>query len=388
MAGGAVGNPVGRGDDLLVVAVEEVDLEALDAHVGIVLHHGLGDGAVAERVAADEVAPAGPEDDAHALLLAVGDQALQVDGGIELLHERLTAAPALVDDDILQVVVGGEVDIIQIGIGVHAALEVDTRDVGVVPPVPGHFARLDPRGVLDAALGGQPLRHVAVEDVGIALRDDHGAPGQAALAAQLSDEIGPFGRHEVQSAIAADLLLQGIRRKLGHQPLALRAVGFRPLQEHAGVVLHAGIHHDGLKLCCLRPVGQADGQGRDGQRVAEHLRQPLLVVIRLKRVAIPLAATVVVDVGHKGLIVVGKAEFGGFIDHGRGFCILADEAVGGPVVVGPHLDGHLLVGAEQQLSIRVADGGLLIERCLETGADAVAGHLARLAEAQQLVALL
>ena len=39
--GGTLGNLVGRTDNLLVVAVEEVHLKALDAHRGIVLEDGL-----------------------------------------------------------------------------------------------------------------------------------------------------------------------------------------------------------------------------------------------------------------------------------------------------------------------------------------------------------
>ncbi len=107
-----IGNPVGRCDGLLVVAVEEVHLEAFDAHVLIMLHHGIGLCDVSCRVVGNQVAPAGPEYDAHAFLLSVGDESLQVYLRVELLHEALLAAPSLVDDDILQPVVGGEVYIV------------------------------------------------------------------------------------------------------------------------------------------------------------------------------------------------------------------------------------------------------------------------------------
>ena len=48
----------------LVIAVEEVYLEALDTHVGIVFEVGLG--------VLDGIAPRRPQNDAYALLLAVG----------------------------------------------------------------------------------------------------------------------------------------------------------------------------------------------------------------------------------------------------------------------------------------------------------------------------
>ena len=108
----AVGQSVGRGDDFLVIAVEEVHLEALHAAARVVAHHRLGLVVAVGRAVADEVSPARPQDDAHALLLTVGYQAVQVDGVAQVFHERLLAAPALVDDDVLQVVPCGEVYII------------------------------------------------------------------------------------------------------------------------------------------------------------------------------------------------------------------------------------------------------------------------------------
>ena len=64
---------IGRGDGLLVVAVEEVNLKALDAHIGIVFHHSIRYSDVTQRIAAYEVTPAGPQDDAHTFLLAIGN---------------------------------------------------------------------------------------------------------------------------------------------------------------------------------------------------------------------------------------------------------------------------------------------------------------------------
>ena len=154
------------------------------------------------------------------------------------------------------------------------------------------------------------------------------------------------------------------------------------LQEEPRIVLQAGIHHDGLHA-----IGQADCQRGDGQGVAEHLRQGRLVVIGLEGVGIALAATVVVDVGHKGLIVGGKAKFHGFIVHHEGFVVAADEAIGRTVVIGSDLDGELLCRIEQQLSVFIADGLLLIKRVLEAAIDALLRHLADLTKTERLLAL-
>ena len=103
---------IGRGDGLLVVAVEEVNLKALDAHIGIVFHHSIRYSDVTQRIAANQVTPTRPQDDAHALLFAIGYQALQVDFRVQRFHQRLLSAPSLVDDDILEMILGGKVDII------------------------------------------------------------------------------------------------------------------------------------------------------------------------------------------------------------------------------------------------------------------------------------
>ena len=254
VAGSCLGNAIAGTYDLLVVAIEEVDLEALDAHVGIVLHDRLELSHGGVGVVAHHVAPAAPQDDAHAAFTSVGHQLGYVDFGVEILDKRLAAAPALVNDDVLQTVLLCEVDVVFIGRGVHARLEADARQVGVVPPVPRHLAGTNPGGVGQAAFGCKALRHVAVQDVGIAFGHHDGTPGERTRSVDFCDEIGSFRRCVVQPAKAQHGLFERIGSEIGSQTVVALQ------QHHARIVLHAGIHDDGFQAAV-----ETDSQGRDGQ---------------------------------------------------------------------------------------------------------------------------
>ena len=129
---------------LLVVAVHEVDLEALDAHRGEMLADSL-------HVAVHGPV-AGPEDDADAFGVGVVHDLLQVDLRDHLEEVGLVLdGPALVQDRVFDALRGGEVDVVFIGLRVDTGLEVHAVEVPVVPPVPGYLAGLDPGEV---SLGG------------------------------------------------------------------------------------------------------------------------------------------------------------------------------------------------------------------------------------------
>ena len=220
--------------------------------------------------------------------------------------------------------------------------------------------------------------HIAVQDVSIPLSDDDGAPGQRLLAVQTGDIVSTPGRHEIQAVEATNLLFQRIGRKLTLQHISLTF-----LEIHARIVLYASIHHNSFHA-----TGQTDSQRGDGQRVGKHLRQWLLVVIRLKAVTIALASTIVVDIRHKSLIVISKTILYRLAVYHQRFCVGTDEAVGGTVVVGTHLNLHLLVAVHHQLAIVVVDLLLFIEGCGEAVGNLTSGHLAYLAYSQRLTTLL
>ena len=157
--------------DGLVVAVHEVDLEALDAHFRIGLAGFL-------QVFVEHVAYS-PEHQVDFLGAGIAAKLLEVDGGAEFQDVELTR-PAFVEHHILDLVGCGEVDVVFIGFGVDAGLEIDAGDVPVVPPVPGHLAGLDPRDVLDAARGGEQIDQIVLRQARVALGDGQRTPRETA----------------------------------------------------------------------------------------------------------------------------------------------------------------------------------------------------------------
>ena len=129
-----------RGNHLLVVTVEEIDLESLYSHVGISLHHCIGEAYVVLRITANEITPTRPQYDTHSPALSVGNEFLEVDIGIETFGERLVSAPSLVDDDVFKFIICSKVNIIFICGRIHARLEIHSCDITVIPPVPCHLS--------------------------------------------------------------------------------------------------------------------------------------------------------------------------------------------------------------------------------------------------------
>ena len=277
-----------------------------------------------------EIAPRRPQDDAHALVGRVAHQCREVDGdgGVE---QVFGIAPSLVDDDVFKTVGRREVYVVSIGFGVHPGREVHPREIPVVPPVPSHFARLDPRRVLQPALGAELCGDVAGEQVGVVCADDHHPPREKLPAGHPRDVVGALGGHEVQARLFVHGLFERIGSKLGYErvPLAF-------FQKHAGIVQLVGFHDDGPFA-----FGQCRCEWRDGQRVGEHLGKPLLVVVGFKRVAVAFARPVVVHVGYEGLVVGCEAEFRPLVHYVHLLRCDVHEAVAGRPVVGTKL--HVVV---------------------------------------------
>ena len=213
----------------LVVAVHEVDLEALHAHLGVVLAdmlHVAGKGVIA-----------GPENDADPLALGVGEQLLEVDGGHDVKQVGLAlGAPAVVHDDIFDAVLGGEIDVMLICVVVDADHEVDSRHIEIVPPVPSDLARLDPaeiaRRSISEAVYDVVHRHL---DVPLAHSDD--APGESLARLALCKIVVAALDDLLDIVVAALLELLGQR-----SPHAVQAAGAVALQIHAGIVVERRLH--------------------------------------------------------------------------------------------------------------------------------------------------
>ena len=249
VAGGAGGNLFDGLHGGLVVAVEEVNLEAFDAQLLVVGEVGLG--------VAGGVPPGCPEDDAYPFLVAVGDEFGQIDVGVEVFGQRFGCAPSVVDDDVFQFMLGGEIYVSLVRRGVHACLEVDSAQVAGVPPVPCHLAGLDPRRVVDAAGRRQALCHVVVGQLGVLGCYQHGTPGQGARPVDAGDVVRTLRGDEVKAVVSADEGFRGDRCEGGLHALA---GFFVEGEEHAGIVFHTAVH-DGRFLA----VGHLYQQRCDGQ---------------------------------------------------------------------------------------------------------------------------
>ena len=166
-------NIVAEAHHAAVVAVHEVDLESLDAHLREVAAYPL-DVAVERPVTR-------PEYDAHAALRGVVDEHSEIYFWHYLPEIGSTLdAPTLVEDYILDARPCCEVYIIFICIVVDSRAEVDAVDAPCVPPVPSHLARFDPRYIVQTTLRGQTPHDVAVGQLTILVGYGHHAPREGA----------------------------------------------------------------------------------------------------------------------------------------------------------------------------------------------------------------
>ena len=122
-------------DQQLIVALHEIDFDTLDAPLGVLLESG--DQLIVERL------PDYPKNDAHVFFFGVSSQLLHIDFGNDVEHIP-KLVPAFVQNDVLDAIFGGEVDVILVGLGVDSGLKIHIVNVVEVPPVPRDLAWLDP----------------------------------------------------------------------------------------------------------------------------------------------------------------------------------------------------------------------------------------------------
>ena len=123
--------------DNLVVSVHIIDLEALDPHLRIV---------PADILHISVKCPiTGPQNDADTFLLSVLDKSWHVYFWNYLKQIRfLPYGPAMVENNIFNVVGCCEINVVFVGFSVYSCLEVHTVEIPPVPPVPCHFSWFDP----------------------------------------------------------------------------------------------------------------------------------------------------------------------------------------------------------------------------------------------------
>ena len=197
--------------DNLVVAIHEINLEALDAHLAVVLAHML-------HIAVESVI-ARPKYQPHVACLGILHQHRQVDFRHHLEEVGLTVhCPTFVKNDIFNAVSGGEINIILIRIVIDACFEVHAGEVPVIPPVPRHLAGFNPTEVLYLAGLAQKVAQVVHGQVGTALGHHGNAPGQDRELVHLGDIVLAFLYEHLQVVVATLLKGLGIAGMLALQP--------------------------------------------------------------------------------------------------------------------------------------------------------------------------
>ena len=304
---------------------------------------------------------AGPENDADVALLAVADELLEVDV-VDHLHEvgLQIDGPAFVENDILNAVFRGKIDISLVGIIVHARQEIHPVEVPVVPPVPGHLSRLNPRKVLQAGGLGQQVAQVGSGQRAVLFRHNGHTPGETARSPDTGDVILTVAHEHLQPVVPALIQFLGIAG-LHTRELPLAAGG----EIKAGIIVEVGL-------------GDAHLDIRGGLHHQRQEHQPLPVeagnrgryVFVLKRIVelrVVVAVLAAVDIGHRGHGVAGKTVFHLFTHNAERLLVVADQAIGNAVVIGTEHHAVVALEAQRQLVVMVAEFLGPVEGCRHKG---------------------
>ncbi len=246
---------------LLIVAVEEVDFEAFDAHFGVVAANFL-------EVALERYV-SGPEYDANATFLTVGYKLGDIDFRNDA--EELAAtwyAPSVVHDDVFDTVLAGEVDVVFVGFLVDAGLEVDIVEVPCVPPVPGNLAGFDPRSVFNPAFGCELVGELVLCQTFVVGAYSSDTPGEARGTVEGGDVVFALLHNLLYVDVSAYLLsLRHLRQ------YAFEGGAFGVVEIEAGVVGEVAFGEEYLDVGC-----RLNDEGQESEAFGVELRDGALGV--------------------------------------------------------------------------------------------------------------
>ena len=182
MLGGAGSQTFYHFDGGLVVAVHEIHLESLDAHISI----GLADGF---QILVHHVEDC-PEHDIHALALTIFYELRQLDIVYWFQNTSLfRVVPSFIEDDVFQTMIMSKIYIILVSFEIDARLEVHTFQIPVVPPVPSYLSRFDPGSIANLVGSSQGIHQIVGRHLCIVFCDGEDAPRIASLARTYGDVI-------------------------------------------------------------------------------------------------------------------------------------------------------------------------------------------------------
>ena len=158
----------------LVIAIHEIDLEALCAHRGVAVEH------TQPLFSVHQLRPCGPQYDIDALLPCVSDDTRNVHFVARFIEVELLRPP-LIHDDVGDAIRCREVDILLVRLKVAARLESgNVCNPESVPPVPRNLSRLHPRGIGNAARIGDRIDNIRRNEVRRAVPDYEYPPRERA----------------------------------------------------------------------------------------------------------------------------------------------------------------------------------------------------------------
>ena len=244
MLGGAGSQTFHHFDGSLVVAVHEIHLESLDAHISI----GLADGF---QVLVHHVEDC-PEHDIHALALTIFYELRQLDIVYWFQNASLfRVVPSFVEDDVFQTVIMSKIYVIFVSIEVDARLEIHTFQIPVVPPVPSHLSRFDPGGISNLVGCSQGIYQVVGWHLGIVLGDGEDAPRIISLAGAGSDIIASALYVAHVSPRVVNHLLRVGSEGCSQDSLLFILFAAVSLQPHARILLQVAFQNGNLCLAAI-----------------------------------------------------------------------------------------------------------------------------------------
>ena len=188
-------------DHPLVVALHEVDLDSLHAPL-FILRQCLIDPVM-------EALPHHPEYDADILRSSVGTDLFHVKSVSHVKHIA-NVVPPLVQDHVFNAILRRKVYVMFIGLTIEPCLEVNTKKIIGIVPVPCHLARSDPTEVNTADRRcAKPVDHLAFNQACVIPGDDENPPREGACAGCTCNIILSFRNIDVTVIMSLDCCRKG-----------------------------------------------------------------------------------------------------------------------------------------------------------------------------------
>ena len=170
----------------LIITIQEIHLKTFDSHIRIFLTSCF-------QLAVEYIKHR-PKHYFYPFGFAVCYQLRQIKFGNNRKHiPAFRIIPAFVQNNELDAVPAGKINVIFIGVHVNARLKRNPFQIPVVPPVPRHFPCLDPRSITDTVGRSQGIDQVVDRHIRILFSNGQHTPRIGTGATATGYKIGGFG---------------------------------------------------------------------------------------------------------------------------------------------------------------------------------------------------